>query len=194
MDKSLTVDEILKIAGLKNFNKIENVIHSQNKRTMIHKILNQLTNKSNIIQELMPHKNIEHYLIHYETGNQGVYKKGHWTCLIIDNIRKIALFFDSLGLFPDNELKQIPYDIRENTDQLDRHIGRLLFSLTGIGYKIYYNSIKFQKDEAQTCGRFCGLLFAVSKNKIVQPEQFKKLLDKFSQVGDYDTIAIELSS
>lgn len=193
MDKALTTFEILKIAGLKNFSIANNVLHSGNRKILTQKIINQYAPKSNVVQELFPPKNVEHYLIHYQTGGNDRIKSGHWACIVIDNIRKHVLFFDSYGIFPDNQLNYIDDNIKEMTDQDQRDIGYMLYAMSKQGFKVFYNDYKFQKNGTNTCGRYCGLLLSISKNQLVQPDKFKLLLDKFHRFGDYDEIAIQLS-
>src|SRR5574343_617794 len=116
MDVNLTVNDIQRISRLEP-GKI-NVIHSGNRREIIDSIFQKSKINGN-------RKNIEYYLIHYETGSNGINKMGHWVGLIIDYNNKEILFFDSMGIFPDNELNLINEKIKKDTDQDERLVGKL---------------------------------------------------------------------
>lgn len=173
-DVNLSIEDIKRIVNSPNLE----VIHAANKRQILKKILsdNRL--------------GIHYYLIHYETGRNGMYRMGHWCCMIIDNNRKEVLFFDSMGYFPDNQTRLIRQEVKEETDQLERHIGKFLYQLAKLGYKIYYNEIAFQKIGSNTCGRYCALVFNLSKRKIILPQELKKILDKFKHEGTYDEVVL----
>lgn len=187
-DVNLSVDDIKRMTRDKNLD----VIHSNNKRVKIHTILDRIDTRNKRFNIF--HKDIDKYLIHYETGVEGKYKMGHWCVLIIDNKRKEALFFDPLGFFPDNQLNIIKEAVKEKTDQLERHIGKLLYALSNRGYKVFYNEIPFQKMESKTCGRYCALVLLLSKTRIIQPEEIKEILNLYKHLGDYDDIIINLTS
>lgn len=192
-DVNLTVDDIKILSGT---NQIE-VIHSKNKRVMLHTILDRIDSRyRRFMSRIYPYvgRDIDKYLIHYQTGSDGIHRLGHWCALLIDNIRKEALFFDPLGIFPDNQTNLINELVKEQTDQLERHIGNFLFDLSKRGYKIYYNEIPFQRIGSNTCGRYCALIFLLSKYKLIQPKEFKNILNIYRHMGDYDDIVINITS
>lgn len=112
-------------------------------------------------------------------------KYGHWSCLVLRG--KEAFFFDSLGLYPDNELNRIGGDKK-------RYIGLLLYELSLGGFKIHYNNIKFQKDNLfiNTCGRYV-ILFLNDMMKYPDPfEALKNTLAPYKEAGEkyYDNAII----
>jgi hypothetical protein len=164
MERNLTKEDVERIAG-----EPLTLITAENKA----QIMRQITNQA-------PYKRIDKYLIHYETGGDAFIKTGHWAGLIIDNIEKQVLFVDSYGYFPDDELNIIKPKYRKESGQTKRLIAETLYELSERGYDIYYNEIQFQKlkEGVNTCGRYVGLFCKFSKNKIMQPEDFRKLLSK----------------
>ena len=68
LDVNLSVDDIKRLSGCNNLE----VIHSKNKRIMLHTILDRIDNRNT------RYKDISKYLIHYQTGSNGIHKLGHW--------------------------------------------------------------------------------------------------------------------
>ncbi len=79
-------------------------------------------------------------------------RNGHWTCLI--KHKKKIEFFDSLGYFPDDELKKIPMAMRKLIHEYFPYLVRLL---DDYGWPVEYNHTKLQKNKpgVNTCGRWC---------------------------------------
>lgn len=88
---------------------------------------------------------------------------GHWCCLIKHSDNHIE-FFDSYGLFPDDEFKFIPENFRVESNQVYPHLTYLLYKS---GCDIEYNNYKLQSKsedaltKISTCGRHvaCRILF-----------------------------------
>lgn len=103
--------------------------------------------------------NIKKALIFYETGYdlRNKTRTGHWCCMASRD--KDVYFFDSIGLFPDDQLEHIPDHLRITTNQSERTIGQILRILMKKGFKIHYNDKKLQENVStvNTCGRYCCL-------------------------------------
>lgn len=77
---------------------------------------------------------------------------GHWVCM---HKKKDRIdFFDPYGLKPDEPMKWLT---EEKRDDLDMETRRLTQLLKSSGYKVYYNTFEFQSDKhSNTCGRWCA--------------------------------------
>ncbi len=77
---------------------------------------------------------------------------GHWVCM---HKKKNRIdFFDPYGLKPDEPMKWLT---EEKRDDLDMETKRLTQLLKSSGYKVYYNTFEFQSDKYScTCGRWCA--------------------------------------
>ncbi len=96
----------------------------------------------------------------YETRNQF----GHWCLLCTD--RRHIYFFDSYGIFPDEELKYTDKTFRKNNNMSIPYLTELL--LHNRSNKIMeYNAQKLQemRPDIATCGRWC-ILFALVYPKV----------------------------
>ena len=106
-------------------------------------------------------------LIFYQTGidMRTNSKLGHWCCLAVRG--NDVYFYDSLGIFPDDELNRIPISFRMRTNQNERLLGSILYQLKKKGFRIHYNDIKMQedKDGVNTCGRYCALFLKVVESE-----------------------------
>lgn len=88
---------------------------------------------------------------------------GHWCCIIKHKDKHIE-FFDSYGLFPDDEFKFIPEHFRKVSDQVYPHLTYLLYKAN---CPIEYNNYRLQSKtdnvnkKIATCGRHvgCRLMF-----------------------------------
>lgn len=121
------------------------------------------------------------YLVHYQTGDNGVSRTGHWACMSV--IGKNIYFFDSLGLFPDNELNKINSTYRVTSGQTQRVLGRILFTLSQQGFNIYYNDTQYQNNlpSVATCGRYCAafMRYMATFNEKDPYNGFKAYIGKF---------------
>jgi hypothetical protein len=80
---------------------------------------------------------------------------GHFCCIFINS--EGVNFFDSYGIFPDDELKKM--DINRRTDPALFHnrsyLANLLFEAHSHGFNIIYNEIPLQSKGTATCGKWC---------------------------------------
>lgn len=134
-------------------------------------------------------------MVFYETDIDPIFNKkyGHWACLAIKYPN--VYFFDSLGIFPDDELNEIKPLYREVSGQSSRSLGKILYRLSNIGYNIHYNDIKFQEDRSgiNTCGRFCALFLTDALIKESNPYgNLLKLLNKYKKPNEkyYDNAIV----
>jgi len=106
----------------------------------------QLTEFNTVDELLAPHGQV---VILYES-REGY---GHWTCLFKRNAKEIE-FFDSYGYVPDDELKMIPKEFRQQSNQCRAHLSHLM---ADSHYAIHYNDHPFQssKPGISTCGKWC---------------------------------------
>jgi len=78
---------------------------------------------------------------------------GHWVCMTKKKDR--IDFFDPYGLKPDEPMKWLT---EEKRDELDMETKRLTQLLRQSGYKVYYNTFEFQNEKnSNTCGRWCAV-------------------------------------
>lgn len=95
---------------------------------------------------------------------------GHWVLLFKLNNKEIE-FFNSYGGYPDDSLDKIPFEYRQQSNQIYPILTELLLNS---GYKLHYNEFKFQKSgpNTKTCGRWCILRLLLRKMGIYE---FKKI-------------------
>jgi len=83
-------------------------------------------------------------------------RRGHWVCVLryMNKERPTIEFFDSYGMFPDDEKKHINKSFLNATDQRYNKLTELLLNATD-RYDIQYNNYKLQKkgSSVATCGR-----------------------------------------
>jgi len=83
-------------------------------------------------------------------------KNGHWVCIVryMNNNRPTIEFFDSYGMFPDDEKKHIDDEFLALLGQKFNKIADLLLKASG-RYRIEFNDSKLQKwsPKINTCGR-----------------------------------------
>ena len=135
-----------------------------NEKTNIYKY-RDLKNISSIDELLDPYDSA---VILYES----ITNYGHWTCLIKrDN--NILEFFDSYGIFPDQELNNIDKDFRTVNNMKIPYLSYLLIKSP---YELQYNNYMFQakSKNISTCGRWVG--YRILK-KNISTEEFKNIFD-----------------
>jgi hypothetical protein len=80
---------------------------------------------------------------------------GHFCCVFLNSDG--VNFFDSYGIFPDDELKKM--DVNRRTDPALFHnrsyLANLLFDAHLHGYNIIYNETPLQEKGTATCGKWC---------------------------------------
>jgi hypothetical protein len=132
-------------------------------------------------------------LVFYETDSDPIKgtRMGHWCCMGIKG--KDIYFFDSLGLFPDDELDKISPDYRKATNQGERVVGKILYQLANRGFRIHYNDLPFQETGPgiNTCGRYCALFLGSAINGKGDPYlKMVRLLNPYKEMGEYYDDAI----
>lgn len=132
-------------------------------------------------------------LVFYETYHdvRTDVRHGHW-CAIALKGREV-FFFDSLGIFPDDELTKISMK-RMLGNHNRRYIAMMLHELMQRGYKIHYNPNKLQEDipAVSTCGRFV-VVFLEEAIKQADPYGYiKQLLEPYKYKGEryYDEAVV----
>jgi len=93
---------------------------------------------------------------------------GHWVCMT--KKKDTIHFFDPYGLKPDEPMKWLT---EEKRDQLDMETKRLTQLLRQSGYKVYYNTFEFQNEKnSNTCGRWCAVRLLYKDYTLDQFYQF----------------------
>jgi hypothetical protein len=149
-------------------------------------IMKKLNGQTNIVMysELKNVRNIEQILkdnsvvILYETGP----KIGHWVCLIryFNTKRKqwTIEFFDSYGIFPDEEKKQMNQEYLKESGTEYNKIAKLLVDASD-RYVIEFNNYRLQKKSKgiSTCGRH-----VISRIKLKQMDidEYSDLMRSFA--------------
>lgn len=137
-------------------------------------------------------------MIFYETNhdpNRNI-RGGHWTCVAARG--SDIYFFDSLGLFPDDELDKIPAKYRMMSNQTKRTLGNILFTLSRNGYRIHYNDMAYQENDLRvnTCGRYCALFLNEGMETGGDPYKVvNRILNKYKRPDEdyYDQAIIRLN-
>ena len=113
---------------------------------------------------------------------------GHWACLFLNSRDEIE-FFNSYGVYPDEELAKIPENFRKESNQDEPHLSYLLDQS---GKKLVYNDFRLQKKEpnVNTCGRWCVLRLLM---KNIDIESFIDIFEK-NEFFDSDSLAILFTS
>jgi hypothetical protein len=133
------------------------------------------------IEDLLPNVGNFFILLLEEDMN-----KGHWTCMM--KTPKEYYYFNSYGKKYDADLSVIPMCIRRILGQDQKEITRLLGD-----NECKYNTVKFQGDKSQVCGRFCVLTITYVCMLGFSPDEFVKFLEKEKEETNksYDTIVAE---
>nr|WPF46903.1 MAG: putative cysteine protease [Lake Baikal virophage 16] len=106
---------------------------------------------------------------------------GHWVCM---HKKKDRIdFFDPYGLKPDEPMKWLTEQKRDDLDMETRRLTQLLKSS---GYKVYYNTFEFQSDKhSNTCGRWCATrLLKLNLNL----DQFYKFINDYKNKYELGTL------
>lgn len=114
---------------------------------------------------------------------------GHWV-LLMDYQNSIE-FFDPYGYFPDDQLKEIDDNFREQKNMVKRHLANLLYASPKLKYFSQYTLQNKQK-EYDTCGYWCCVRLALKK---LDENEFYKLIKQLKtilKVPDFDHVSIIL--
>jgi len=170
MNKSLTPEEVFKIAGIKGNILRYNEIQDYNK-----------------IDDILKNGAC---LILYQTHYDPEVITGHWTCVVKNNKNNIT-FFDSYGTFPDDQHDQIDKEYAHSIDQAYPALSKLLLECP---YKIHYNPHQLQKygDDIATCGRHCGLYMRYKKIPVEEFCNF--ILDQKKKGYNLDELIVEMTN
>lgn len=186
MDYELSYAEIKKIVGPGHLSLIEPFERDDILNSIIKDII---TGKSG--------NKVNRYVIFYNTDVQGGVRKGHWVAMVIDNKHKKCYWFDSYGIYPDDEIYEIDKHYRQLTDQDKRYYGKFLFNLTKLGYLIDYNSTPLQDRETgiKTCGRYVALFLKMNKEGKYPTSKFVKYLSQHltKKESTYDNVVLKLT-
>lgn len=157
------MDEI--ISNLKNIALSGNDIYNACEKNI--KILKygQLKNFKNIDDAFNPYDAIA--LLYESKPNYG-----HWVLLLRHPKKKTIEFFDSYGIFPDDQLKKIPNEINKMVGQGFIYLTKLLVDSP---YKIIYNRVPVQEmgRKISSCGRHLCLRYLL---KHVPLKKYIKIL------------------
>lgn len=132
-------------------------------------------------------------LILYNYGDIGDIKYGHWCCIYSGSDEKgkpIITFFDPYGYSIDS--KQMDY-IKEYFDEKEYSLYPFLTKLLvdSKGYDIHYNNygLQKQKENINTCGRWCALSIIARKCTV---KQFYEHYSKFENPDEQAVIDTDL--
>jgi hypothetical protein len=144
-------------------------------------VLNSDIHKYHSIDELFG--DLDSVVILYETKPH----YGHWVCLI-RHPNNLIEFFDSYGMFVDDELNYINPKFRKQSHQDYRYLSKLILES---GYRLIYNKVKLQKvkNDVSSCGRHVCLRIIM---KDIPLKKYIKLLT--TNYYDADTIVTFLTS
>lgn len=106
---------------------------------------------------------------------------GHWVCM---HKKKDRIdFFDPYGLKPDEPMKWLS---EEKRDDLDMETKRLTQLLRSSGYKVYYNTFEFQNEKrSNTCGRWCACRLLYKDYTL---DQFYQMINHYKNKYKLDNI------
>jgi hypothetical protein len=154
-------------------------------------MLNYMKNRTNLIQykDIINYDNIDDLL--------GIYNKcillyhtkenyGHWTCLY--RVNNTIYFFDSYGVIPDDELKFLHKDLKEELNSNHRYLTKLLYESKN---NIEYNEYQLQKKSPNinTCGRWVLLRLKYPKISI---DNFYKIITKNNNIISNDLLVTKI--
>jgi len=129
------------------------------------------------IDDLLPNNtDFKIILLEWEAG------KGHWVIIYKQNNK--YFYFNSYGNKYDNDLNVLSKCIKMILGQEVKQIARLLN-----GKECDWSRTRFQKGDAQTCGRWCVMRISMLKMGYTQ-QQFTKYMENLKEQYDlpYDLI------
>ncbi len=148
----------------------------------------ELSEFKNIDQALGPNKAM---IVLYETRKD----YGHWTC-IFKHHDDLIEHFDSYGVRPDDELKFIDENFRQENNEKRPHLSFLLskWLSKSKNRKVIYNAYNLQKMKSgtNTCGRFVAMRLLL---RDIPLQQFISFLNnELSKKKDADWIVTFLTT
>lgn len=106
--------------------------------------------------------------------------RGHWCCLYRCKNGSVY-WFDSYGVKVDGELKFIPLFVRQMLGSDEKHLTRLIKTLSPEDKKLFkYNDMAIQSDKEgiNTCGRWCMVFIKLCKFGMSLDDIIKFVEDK----------------
>lgn len=95
---------------------------------------------------------------------------GHYCCIKLNSRDGELYFFDSYGIYPDDQLK--------HDNCIDESIyNSLVEKMYDSPYHLRYNEKKLQGKKSETCGRYCALF---SLDSTERPERFANYISKLA--------------
>ena len=145
-----------------------------------------LSNLSNI-NEILPSDGYKIILIESQKNT------GHWTCLI--RVDDNLIFFDSYGIYPDNELNFVS---RLTNKLLGNKYATIRDLMKSSNLNLFYSKTKFQKElpHIATCGRWCCIAIQMLYQLRYSLGDMKRILDKQVKRENkpYDLLAVDYTS
>lgn len=140
--------------------------------------------KYNNILEIL--KNNSAVILYQSTLNYG-----HWCC--INKIDKNIYFFDSYGMFPDNQKKYLRPDKQMKKLNEKNQMRRLLLNTIDLGYTCYYNHNLLQGKNTSTCGYWCVSFIKYNKSENDFYNYIERLHKKYDLSYDLLSVIIALN-
>lgn len=113
----------------------------------------------------------------------------HWVCLIKNKKggKKRLEYFNSYGVIPDDEKKDLPLNFLERSKQSDNLLSRILYEADKKGYEIHYNEKPLQKmiENNNTCGRHCAIRMLISQ---IPLEEYQTFMTKYGNLNPDDKV------
>lgn len=130
--------------------------------------------KYNNIDEILPHKKSYAIILYLSSPNSG-----HWTAIMKPNDSTIE-YFDSYGGNIDKPLSWLTNEQNKNLGIEEPYLSNLLKKSK---YNIIENNTQFQakgkgNEDISTCGRHCCYRIQCMKNKNMNLEQYKKMMER----------------
>lgn len=117
----------------------------------------------------------------------------HWTVLIRRN--KVLTYFDSYGIAPDGELKNIATNVRIKLHETEPYLSLLLNKAKENGFQVVFNKTKFQQysPKINTCGKHVAAISnaMIDGLTLAQYTTMMKQTKKQNHIS-YDEIVCEL--
>lgn len=161
----MDIDELIRISNIPLTNEdLEQSIGVKSEDILLYKDLA----KFHDIDELLPNNSdFKMILLEWERN------KGHW--VILYKLDGKYFYFNSYGHKYDNDLNVLSSCVKRILGEDTKQITRLLN-----GKPCEYSKRRFQKGDAQTCGRWCVMRISLLKMGYTQTE-FQKYMDNLRE-------------
>ena len=158
----MDIDELIRISNIPLTNEdLEHTIGVKPEDILLYKNLGNYKD----IDELLPNNgDFKMILLEWEKN------KGHW--VIIYKLNNKYYYFNSYGNKYDNDLNVLSMCVKKILGEDTKQITRLLN-----GKSCDWSKKRFQKGDAQTCGRHCVMRISMLKMGYTQTEYDKYLED-----------------